>query len=86
MEDRGEREPCGWGCQWKTEGSEIGREAVWMGVWMEDGVEREGVWRGVDGGKGGVVAGGQRPCTKHASGLVSNMLRCGLKGLQMRWR
>ena len=46
-------EPCGWGSQWKTEGSEIGREAVWMGVWMEDGVEREGVWRGVDGGKGG---------------------------------
>ena len=21
----------------------------------------------------------QRPCTKHVSGLVSNMLRCGLK-------
>ena len=39
----------------------------------------------------GVVVGGQRPCTKHVSGLVSNMLRCGLKtfrklrlkGLQM---
>ena len=27
-----------------------------------------------------VVVGGQRPCTKHyVSGLVSNMLRCGLK-------
>ena len=30
-------------------------------------------------GKGGVVVGGQRSWTKHASGLVSNMLRCGLK-------
>ena len=27
----------------------------------------------------GVVVGGQRPCTKHVSGLVSKMLRCGLK-------
>ena len=27
----------------------------------------------------GVVVGGQRPCTKHVSGLVSNMLRRGLK-------
>ena len=26
-----------------------------------------------------VVVGGQRSCTKHVSGLVSNMLRCGLK-------
>ena len=42
-------ERCGWGCKWKTEGSEIGRGAVWM----EDGGDREGVWRGVDGGKGG---------------------------------
>ena len=25
-------ERCGWGCKWKTEGSEIGRGAVWMGV------------------------------------------------------
>ena len=30
-------------------------------------------------GERGVVVGGQRPCTKHVSGLVSNMLRCGLK-------
>ena len=30
-------------------------------------------------GKMGVVVGGQRPCTKHVSGLVSNMLRCVLK-------
>ena len=27
----------------------------------------------------GVVVGGQRLCTKHVSGLVSNMLRCGQK-------
>ena len=27
----------------------------------------------------GVAVGGQRMCTKHVSGLVSNMLRCGLK-------
>ena len=30
-------------------------------------------------GKMGVVVGGQRSCTKHVSGLVSNMLRCVLK-------
>ena len=30
-------------------------------------------------GKMGVVVGGQRSCTKHVSGLVSNMLRCGMK-------
>ena len=30
-------------------------------------------------GKMGVVVGGQGPCTKHVSGLVSNMLRCVLK-------
>ena len=30
-------------------------------------------------GERGVVVGGQRSCTKHVSGLVSNMLRCGLK-------
>ena len=30
-------------------------------------------------GKRGVVVGGQRSWTKHVSGLVSNMLRCGLK-------
>ena len=30
-------------------------------------------------GKMGVVVGGQRPCTKHVSGLVSNMLRFGMK-------
>ena len=27
----------------------------------------------------GVGVGGQRLCTKHVSGLVSNMLRCGLR-------
>ena len=26
-----------------------------------------------------LVVGGQRPCAKHVSGLVSNRLRCGLK-------
>ena len=31
------------------------------------------------GGKGCIVVGGQRPCTKHVSGLVSNMLFCGVK-------
>ena len=30
-------------------------------------------------GERGVVVGGQRSCTRHASGLFSNMLRCGLK-------
>ena len=30
-------------------------------------------------GEMGVVVGGQRSCTKHVSGLVSNMLRCGLE-------
>ena len=30
-------------------------------------------------GEMGVVVGGQRPCTKHVSGLVSNMLRCWVK-------
>ena len=30
-------------------------------------------------GNMGAVVGGQRPCAKHVSGLVSNMLRCGLK-------
>ena len=30
-------------------------------------------------GERGVDMGGQRPCTKHVSGLVSNMLRCGVK-------
>ena len=30
-------------------------------------------------GERGVVVGGQRSCTKHVSGLVSNMLRCRLK-------
>ena len=30
-------------------------------------------------GERGVVVGGQRSFTKHVSGLVSNMLRCGLK-------
>ena len=30
-------------------------------------------------GERGVVVGGQRSCTKHDSGLVSNMLRCRLK-------
>ena len=30
-------------------------------------------------GEMGIVVGGQRSCTKHVSGLVSNMLRCGLK-------
>ena len=30
-------------------------------------------------GERGVDVGGQRPCTKHVSGLVSNMLRCGMK-------
>ena len=30
-------------------------------------------------GERGVVVGGQRSWTKHVSGLVSNMLRCGLK-------
>ena len=30
-------------------------------------------------GERGVVVGGQRLCTKHVSGLVLNMLRCGLK-------
>ena len=29
-------------------------------------------------GERGVVVGGQRSCTKHVSGLVSNMLRCGV--------
>ena len=68
--------------------------------------ERDGVWTGVDGGVDGRWRGArrgvdgcgrrcgwkmERPCTKHVSGLVSNMLRCGLKysgnwgwkGLQM---
>ena len=30
-------------------------------------------------GERGEVVGGQRSFTKHVSGLVSNMLRCGLK-------
>ena len=30
-------------------------------------------------GERGVVVGGQSSCTKHVSGLVSNMLRCRLK-------
>ena len=30
-------------------------------------------------GERGAAVGGQRMCTKHVSGLVSNMLRCGLK-------
>ena len=30
-------------------------------------------------GERGVVVGGQSSCTKHVSGLVSNMLRCGLR-------
>ena len=30
-------------------------------------------------GERGVDVGGQRPCTKHVSGLVSNMLRFGVK-------
>ena len=29
-------------------------------------------------GERGVVVGGHRSCAKHVSGLVSNMLRCGL--------
>ena len=32
---------CGWGCGWKTEGSETGCDAVLTGVWMEDGGERD---------------------------------------------
>ena len=30
-------------------------------------------------GERGIAVGGQRMCTKHVSGLVSNMFRCGLK-------
>ena len=41
---------------------------------MEDEGERDDRW-----GKGCIVVGGQRPCTKHVSGLVSNMLCCGVK-------
>ena len=59
---------CGRGWGWKMEGSETGCGRVWTGVRME-------LWTG----ERGVVVGGQRPCTKHVSGLVSNMLRCGLK-------
>ena len=33
-------------------------------------------------GERGKVVGGQRSCTQHVSGLVSNMLRCGLKYFQ----
>ena len=58
--------------------------------WKMEGIERGcgGVWTG----ERGVVVGGQRPCTKHVSGLVSNMLRCGLKysgiwgKMGCRWR
>ena len=33
-------------------------------------------------GERGVDVGGQISCTKHVSGLVSNMLRCGVKYLR----
>ena len=50
-EDGGERDwvriGCGRGCGWKMKGSETGCEAVWTGVWMEDGGERDWVWTGV---------------------------------------
>ena len=43
-------------------------------------IEVEGVADGDDSGReGGSLVAEQRPCTKHVSGLVSNMLRCGLK-------
>ena len=72
---------CGRGCGWKMEGSETGEDWVWTGVCMEDEGERglgvDGwVWSGVWTERG--TDGGQRPCTKHVSGLVSNMLRFGV--------
>ena len=71
---------CGRWSGWKMEGSETGCGRVWTVVRMEDGGEGDGVWTGVDGGEDGRgYMGGQRPCTKRVSGLVSNMLRCGLK-------
>ena len=127
-------EQCGRGCGWKMEGSETGcvdggvdekgreRDWVWTGVdrgvdgtvWKEIGGSETGcgpMWMEVWGrwcgrrcglnaslrgekfrnlklkglqvemivGERGVVVGGQRPCTKHVSSLVSNVLRCGLK-------
>ena len=90
---------CGQGCGWKMKGSETGCGRVWM----EDGGERDWKMKGSEIGRGrvwsgvsterGVDVGGQRPCTKHVSGLVWNMLRCGLKysknwgwrGCRWRW-
>ena len=79
---------CGRGCGrvWK----EMGGARPYVEVWVEDGGGETGcgrVWTAVwvecfvagMVGEKGVVVGGQRPCTKHVSGLVSNMLRCGLK-------
>ena len=51
--------------------------SLWSEIFKKIGVEGD-----ADGhllGEKGVVVGGQRSWTKHVSGLVSNMLRCGLK-------
>ena len=73
---RGKGGSCGW--------TEVVREACFRvslkhaSLWAEifRKIEAEGV---ADGDDPRVVVGGQRSCTKHVSGLVSNMLRCGLK-------
>ena len=78
-------------CKWKTEGSEIGRGAVWMGVRMEDGGEREGVRRGVDGGKGGscgwteaVYKACFRVSLKHASLWAEIFRKLKLNGVSLK--
>ena len=53
--------------------------SLWAEIFKKLRLKVEGVADGDDPGKMGVVVGGQRSCTKHVSGLVSNMLRCVLK-------
>ena len=79
MEDGGERD----GAWTGVDGGEDGRcrggvdGRRWGCGWKMEGGEmgRGPAWTG----ERGAAVGGQRMCTKHVSGLVSNMLRCGLK-------
>ena len=82
-------------------GGETGSGWLWTAVWVEcfvvgwniQEIEVEGLLVEMIVGERGAGVGGQRSCTKRVSGLVSNMLRCGLKysknwgwrGCRWRW-
>ena len=76
---RGKGGSCGW-TEFVDEACfrvSLKHASLWSEIFKKIGVEGD-----ADGhllGEKGVVVGGQRSCTKHVSGLVRNMLRCGMK-------